>query len=172
MTFDHSSLESKYNVIHLSVISSSQISNRASLVIKHLNTEHNEGSKLLICRLEAKSDVASKLISIVEIAKRDLHAKNIKVYQYTSLNSELTTRKPKTTTENIDSTSIEHSAAEQREDDAFQTMPGKEKIRAVPLLTVYLAGKSIKDLKTAFGYVRDPYASMININDCIREQFS
>ena len=102
--------------------------------------------------MKAKADVSSKLISVVEIAKRDLHAKNIKVYQYSDLDSEITKRKSKTITENIESTMIEHGAAEQCEDDAFQTMPGKEKIRAVPVLTVYLAVKSIKDLKAAFGY--------------------
>jgi len=147
-------LESKYNVINLNVISSSQISNRTTLVINHLTTEHNEGSRSVLCRLHAKSDVVSKLISIIEIAKRELHAKNIKVYQYSSLSSETTTRKPKVNIENKDSTMVEADAVEEQE-DAFQTMPEKEKIRAVPVLTVYLATKSIKDLKAAVGYVLD-----------------
>lgn len=154
---DAFNLESKYNVISLNVISSSQISNRTTLVIKHLTTELAESSKPVLCRLHAKSDVASKLISITEIAKRELHAKNIKVYQYSGLSSEITTWKPKANIKDMfkDPTMVEADAAEEREEDTFQTMPQKEKIRSVPVLTVYLATKSIKDLKAALGYVLD-----------------
>ena len=145
-------VEERHNTISLSVLSSSQITNRASIVIKHLTFDQHQDGKQPLCRIRAKAKVASKLITIVEIAKRDLVAKGVKVYQYTSLTSEMVTMKPKSSDQQADSNAAaDGQSSDVDEPDAFQTMREKETVRAIPVMTVYLSTKPIKELKLAYG---------------------
>ena len=149
-TQEFSRLETTFNVVSLSVLSSSQISNRASVIVEHLTSNHGTSGKPPLCRIQAKAKVANKLISIVEIVKRDLKAKGVTMCQYSSLTSELVTLKQNDETNGTKPASSDLTDREEG-DDSFQTMVEKDKIRSVPVMTVILSGQAIKDLRSALG---------------------
>lgn len=147
---------SKWEVKKLNVLSSTQISSRTSAVLTQLTSERGASEKPIVVSLEARAKVASKLVSIVEIAKRDLVAKGLRCYQYTGLTSELIEipREVKKTSKDT----MQQGAAELDEDesdDAFETMGaqgGATKHRSVPVMTVYLSTTPVKELKARYGY--------------------
>lgn len=149
MVFDNVSLEASHSLVHLNVSSAHQISNRTSAIISRLNPSEKspDDQKTVIVALTAKAKAAGKLISVVEIAKRELAKDGVKCFQYTSLTSELVDieRNPKGSKE-VDG---------EESDDAFQTMgevkESSTKKRSMPVLTIYLSTKSVKDLKVALG---------------------
>jgi hypothetical protein len=145
-------LDQKYNVVKLSVLQSHKISARTTLLIKHLSTPAEaEGDKPSLCCLRAQAHSANKLITIIEIAKRELSGKNIKVYQYNALSSEIIPFDTTMKHANGKVPSEEDGGDDgPDEDDAFQTMGQKDKIRAVPVLTVYVSTEPIKSLKHAY----------------------
>lgn len=148
-------LAGKYNLIHLSVISSSPIASRTSAVIQHLTTQPNENPKPALISVSAKAPVANKLISIIEIAKRELARNQANMYQYSALSSEtvpLNQLKGRMKRKTGDGGQKGNRDVES-EEDAFETMGEKEQIRAVPVLTVYLSTVRIQELKEAYGYV-------------------
>lgn len=140
MAVDSDALSAKYNVLSLSVISSTAISNRTSALIQHLKSPASDSKPTLVA-LHAKAQVANKLISIVEIAKRDLKESDRKIFQYNALGSELIESKP----------SENRSLSE--DEDAFEPMNQKPTVRNMPTMTTYLSLSSIKELKDAYGYV-------------------
>lgn len=149
MAFDEKSLSEKYATTSLAIQSNTQISSRATAVITALSPAVNPQTDITkppLVVLRAQSRWSSKLISVAEIAKRDLQAKGVKVFQYSALSSEIV---------EIERKSKPDGAAELSDDEAFQTMGAHElsdrKKRAVPVLTVYLAAQSVKGLKGAFG---------------------
>ena len=167
-------LSSVYNIHAINIISSTSISTKATTMIKHLTTEPQQDAKSTICKLTARSNVANKLISIVEIAKREILASSSRsdarhdggsLYQYSALGSEMVTLKPPTTEKKTARQEgltadgdVEAAVATNNnnddDEDAFEVMKGpeqKEKIRAVPVLTVYLSRVSVKELKKAYG---------------------
>lgn len=156
MALDEKVLVEHHSITRLSVQSNTQISSRATAVISKLSNqqESETTTKPALVVLSAQSRWASKLISIVEIAKRDLESKGVKVFQYNALSSELIEfdRKPKTKTSEPERAAVEEAASD---DDAFQTMgaheEGGKKKRAVPIMTVYLATGPVKALKSEFG---------------------
>jgi hypothetical protein len=137
-------LSVKYTVLQLSVISSSSISNRTTSLITHIKSTLAD-SKPAIVALHAKAPVVNKLISIVEIAKRDLRADNQKIYQYNALSSEL-----------VQSTPATNHATDQDamsdDEPAFEKTEQKTTVRNVPTMTTYLSLTSVKELKQAYGY--------------------
>ncbi|KAM0715613.1 hypothetical protein Q7P37_009111 [Cladosporium fusiforme] len=164
MAFDEKSITESHNTTHLTVQSNTQISSRATAVVSNLSgttTTTPEASettttpaKPALVILHAQSRWASKLISIVEIAKRDLQSKGVAVFQYTALSSEIVEidRVPKA------GFAVPSADGQGSDDEAFQTMgadkvPEKKK-RAVPVMTVYLAVQSVKALKSQFGEQR------------------
>lgn len=148
-------LAERYNVLSINVISSNAIANRTSQVTRHLSTSSDD-SKSCIVTLRAKASVANKLISITEIAKRDLVQSGKKVYQYSSLGSEIVELKPakkssiKTGPLDPDTPGADGVLDEE---EAFQTMEEAPKIRNMPVLTVHLSSVPIKELREAHGYV-------------------
>lgn len=149
-------LDNKYNVLRLGVLSSHQVSSRTAAVIKHLSeNESDNDKKPAICCLHAQARVANKLITIVEIAKRELASFKIGLHQYNVLSSEvITLKKQPTVRSEKEENGGDGDGADQSEDgepDAFQTMEEKEKIRAVPVLTIYLSSAAVKELKQAHG---------------------
>jgi len=150
-------LDKKYNIVKLSVLQSHQVSARTALVAKNLTTPHESG-KTTICCLHTKARTANKLISIVEITKRDLVSQGVKIYQYNALSSEIVSLETSTKQPAQKDTKKNGTEAEmmddEAEEDAFQTMnqkEQKEKIRAVPVLTVYLCTEPVKTLQHAYG---------------------
>ena len=146
----------EFNLIKLNVASGTQITTRAANVIETIN-KSSSAEKPTVVSLSTRSRNANKLISIVEIAKRDLIAKGVKIYQYNALSSEMVEleRKPK----QANGADAQKDGGDEREDasdDAFETMGEKAldgpKKRRIPVMTTYLSTSSIKELKTKFGY--------------------
>lgn len=164
-------LEKTYNVRHTTVLSSNKLSKRIRQTLEHINVASEERP---LAVLSAKAPVTAKLISIVEIVKRQ--STDGKVYQYSTVTSVIVDKEslnkerkkrlcPKegvglAANEEGDDKTVDV----EEEDDAFETMkhPGHlhtwdptetKKIRAVPLLTVYLARHPIPELKKALGSV-------------------
>jgi hypothetical protein len=116
--------------------------------------------------LTAQAKTANKLISIVEIVKREARKVNPsnKVFQYTELTSKMieipreppARDKPKTALGDK-TASDRDDGSPNEEDEAFETMPEPQqagsimKLRRVPVLTIYLAAVSVRELKVAFG---------------------
>ena len=154
MPFDESVLLQQYDVVKLNVFGSTQISKRAAAVIGELEASPNNDKSVIIV-LTARAKAASKLISIVEIAKRELIAKDKLCFQYNALTSEMTEieRKPKTATNGAaPNISFED---ESDSEEAFETMGARNetgaKKRLVPVMTTYLCATSVKELKSEYG---------------------
>lgn len=138
-------LSAKYTLLQLSVISSSSISNRTTSLITHIKSTPAD-SKPAVVALHAKAPVANKLISIVEIAKRELKKDGQRFYQYNALGSEL-----------VQSTPAPKDAVDQDamsdDEPAFEKTEQKSTVRSVPTMTVYLSLASVKELRQAYGYL-------------------
>ncbi|WPG98379.1 Hypothetical protein R9X50_00116900 [Acrodontium crateriforme] len=151
MALDHAVLAQTYTITNLNVASGSQISQRAATIIATLKRHHADKPALVI--LTAKAPVANKLISIVEIAKRELST----CYQYNALShltTEITTRPPSAPARQPDDTTATDDP-QLSDDEAFESMhaaqtPSTTK-RNVSVLTIYLSSISIRDLKLAYG---------------------
>ena len=94
--------QDKYEIITMSILSSSKIEQKVrNLLLRISKLDHaNTKAKPTVVMLHAKGDVASKMVSIVEIAKAEIQKKNGKLYQYNGLHgetSELKVKKPKRT---------------------------------------------------------------------------
>lgn len=151
---DATTLSPEYNLIKLSVIGSTQISSRTATIVAKLSSD-TTSDKPVIVALKAKSREANKLISIVEIAKRELATLGTKCFQYNGLTSQLTEieRQPEG---RQGSNEVTTEGDPDESDDAFQTMGAQynagPKKRLVPMMTTYLSNISVKELKFAYGY--------------------
>lgn len=160
MAAEEDHLAKKYNLTKLNVASGTQITIRAAAVIQTLS-KSSSTDKPTVVSLGTKSRNANKLVSIVEIAKRDLLAKGLKVYQYNALSSEVVEleRKPKQP-DGGDGPDAAAGGERDESDDAFETMgekgPEGPKKRMIPVMTTYLSTSSIKELKNQFGYGTRP----------------
>ncbi|KAK4610447.1 hypothetical protein CLAFUW4_13733 [Fulvia fulva] len=160
MTLDEGSLQAKYDLVNLSVITSTQISSRTLAVLAQFSPsgheiENNDPATIaaagnnngrpVIVALTARANATNKLISIVEIAKRELTSKKVKCFQYNALGSEIVEIERKSKSGNDESES----------DDAFETMGAvplsEKKKRSMPVMTVYLAITPIRELRLAYG---------------------
>lgn len=162
MTPVDDTLLQRYEVVSFRIISSSQISDRATTIISRLTAERQDGEKPVIVSLTAQAKVASKLISIIEIAKRELASKSIRCFQYNALSSQMI-EVPRTNLRkaNGDSHQVAQDHAGTDSDDAFETMgasPDSMKKRNVPVMTVFLAGMSVKELRAEYGSVTSKIA--------------
>jgi hypothetical protein len=177
MAFDDATLSETHTIIHLSIQSNTQISAKATNVISKLSpttqekdsskTDTDPNTKPPLIILRAQSRWASKLISIVEIAKRNLESPDsgVKVLQYSSLSSEMVEIERKPKTKGLGAPLPEGEGEGSDDEGAFQTMgasaptassgqdEGGMKKRAVPVLTVYLATRPVKALRSEFGWV-------------------
>ena len=189
--------QDKYEIITMSILSSSKIEQKVrNLLLRISNLDYaNTKAKPTVVMLHAKGDVASKMVSIVEIAKAEIKKENGKLYQYNTLHeetSELKVKKPKRTGsgKTIAEWTKEHPGREDHggetisdsekhtlgtmdhsdhdlgmvdaTEDAFETMAppdrgyetpeARKKVRAYPVLTIYLARVPIPELKDLHGY--------------------
>ena len=155
MAVDEKTLEGSHEITRITCQSNSQISAKTTTVISTLSkpTEPANGRPPLIV-LTAQSRWANKLITIVEIAKRDLEAKGVKVFQYNALSSEIVEVKRKPKAKGVGS-APDAQNGDASEDEAFQTMGAEQeggvKKRAVPVITTYLAVQPVKALRAEFG---------------------
>ena len=159
MAVDEKALAVHHEIINISCQSNTQISAKATKIISTLSTSKDPATqatsqKPALIILVAQSRWANKLISIVEIAKRDLEAKSVKVFQYNALSSEIVEIERKPRPKGVGAAPAAEDG-DVSEDEAFQTMGAGEeggvKKRAVPVMTTYLTTQSVKALKTEFG---------------------
>ncbi|KAL8937507.1 MAG: hypothetical protein Q9216_004387 [Gyalolechia sp. 2 TL-2023] len=97
LLFDIKRLQGEFGISTISVISSSKISQKVKTLLDRVEKSTFAGvdAKPGIAVVEAKAAVASKMISIIEIAKADIAKRGGKWYEYTKLRSELSYLKPK-----------------------------------------------------------------------------
>jgi hypothetical protein len=168
MAVDEASLERQYDVVQLSVQQSTQISRRAQEIVGKLTAETAAGAKPVLLRLQGRSKAATKLISIVEIAKRDLSSQGISCNQYNALSSVLVDipRQPK---KQADAPEVDGKGDGEDSGDAFQSIEdplGETKKRNQPVLTIYLSKAWVKELRNECGYVIDvPSSYLLRLTD-------
>ena len=144
---DEAVLSQKYDLVKVNIISSTQISKITTTVIAKLS-KPSQDDKQVILALTAKARTANKLISIVEIAKRELASSSGPIFQYNAVSCEMV---------EIPRKSGKRGAKEgdEESDDAFETMGAESlsgtKQRSVPVMTTYVATVSVKELKAAYG---------------------
>lgn len=116
--------------------------------------------KPTLLALTSRAKTASKLISIVEIAKRELAARKIPCYQYNALSSETIEIPRERTKQQTAAAAVGREVAGPAEDDeyadeaAFETMgapTGPHKRRDVPVLTIWLSREAVMGLRREFG---------------------
>ena len=154
MPVDEALLSQKYDLVKLSVINSTSISKRTAAIIAQLG-DASPKSKIVVIALTAKSRAANKLISIVEIAKRELATRDTTCFQYNDLICETIEIKrnpnPSSSAGGADKDDDEDDDSE----NAFETMGAQTeaglKKRTVPVMTTYLSISSVKELKVALG---------------------
>lgn len=153
MDVDEALLSQKYDLVKVHVTGSTQISKATVTIISKLGTPSAK-DKQVIVMLTAKARSANKLISVVEIAKRELATSDTKYFQYNALGSELieTARKPKNSADGVEPPTKE---GDDESDDAFEAMgtpnlTGPKKM-AVPVMTTYLSTTSVRELKAVYG---------------------
>ena len=157
MAVDEKTLAEHHDTIRISCQSNTQISSKATKIISALSApkDAENATKPALVILVAQSRWANKLISIVEIAKRDLESKGIKVFQYNALSSEVVEVERKPKPKDVGAAATEDGDAS--DDNAFQTIGASEeggmKKRAVPVMTTYLTTQPVKTLRTELGLV-------------------
>ncbi|TKA24689.1 hypothetical protein B0A50_05677 [Salinomyces thailandicus] len=169
-----------HNLKTFRIHTSTQISTRTTAILTHLhptppNAGAGAGAKPVIVCLTAPAKAASKLITIAEIAKRELKGKGLECFQYCALGSEVVEvpreglgrgkgglrregRVPGQGWKRGGEVGEEEEEEEAEEEEAFETMdavavkgPGGLKKRKVPVLTVWLARGVVRELKGMYG---------------------
>lgn len=177
----HDELERTYATTTISVISSASIQKKATRALEVLALHETskdtrmggqEGEKRdTLVVLHTKAKVASKLITIAEIVKREVGEKGGKWFQYNAVGSFVETlpakpvpdTKAKSTSNDKHKTGTngteEAEADEEGEEESFETMKtpferaieGTPKVNAVPTMTIYLSRVRIETLRKEYG---------------------
>ncbi|KAK3110886.1 hypothetical protein LTR53_014377 [Teratosphaeriaceae sp. CCFEE 6253] len=155
MAVTEETLAEKYTLIRYSVVSSTQIASRVAAIISGLTQQTEQGEKPVIVCLTAQAKVASKLVSVVEIAKRDLASKGVRCFQYSALDSRLVDVPRQPRKKANDRTHGDNDAEDP--DDDFEVMPdpnGATKKRNMAVMAVYLSTTAVRDLRVEYGEQR------------------
>ncbi|ETS74646.1 hypothetical protein PFICI_13130 [Pestalotiopsis fici W106-1] len=162
-------VESKYDVQVHSIVSSTKIQTKVISALRHLSESAPADADLVsgkqrIVVLKGAAAVAGKLVSIAEIAKREVAAhENGAWFQYIALGQEIKEthrEKPVIVEETIldgRNKSNNHEPEEDEEDD-FEYMKtpferaleGKPKKHAVAIMSLFLSRASVEELKRRF----------------------
>ncbi|TVY92909.1 hypothetical protein LAWI1_G000809 [Lachnellula willkommii] len=154
-------LASTHDVLRMSIISSTQIEKKVTAILKHLDTP----DKAAVVMLHSKAKVASKLISVVEIAKREIAAGGGKWFQYNAVEGLLEENSQEEDGEDEGGVKVgkadgmDAEEEDEEEEESFETMKtpferaieGKAKVRAVPGMTTYLSRIRIEGLGKKYG---------------------
>jgi hypothetical protein len=151
-------LASTYSINSISILTSSKISKKTTSVLEKLSQYPTiPPAKPVLVFLHSKAVGASKLITIVEIAKREVAAKGGKWFQYNALSQVMEERKREEGKgEEKDGMDLDE---EEDEKDSFEVMKtpferaveGTPKIRAVPIMATYLSRVRIESLRKRYG---------------------
>jgi len=159
-------LENTHDVTIINIISSSQIQQKVTRALELLSEYPTPPqTKPKVVMLHAKAPIASKLITIAEITKREIVKGGGKWFQYNKLGQIVEEKKPReekgkekvagrdvSMAENGDEEGLNESEEE------FETMKtpferaieGKPKVRAAPVMTVYLSRERIDSLRKKY----------------------
>jgi hypothetical protein len=160
-------LENTHEVTIMNIISSSQIQQKVTRTLEILSEYPAIApAKPKVVMLHAKAPIASKLITIAEITKREVVKGGGKWFQYNKLGQIMEEKKSKEEKEKKEKNAGEDvSMAENKEEDRgngseeeFETMKtpferaieGKPKVRTVPVMTVYLSRVRIDSLRKEY----------------------
>ncbi|KAI0540522.1 hypothetical protein GGR58DRAFT_133700 [Xylaria digitata] len=182
-----SAIETRYEVQLQSVISSSKMKQRVLAMLRHLTPPTTVSSaeptlitaisKTRVSVLRAKSTEAGKLISIAEIAKREIEkerpasdgavseagqgSKTGRWFQYIALGEELQQRNREEGNTVIGETVLGGSGAGEQDDDdhGFEVMKtpferaieGRPIVRRIPVMSLFLSRSPIEELKRRYG---------------------
>ncbi|ESZ97427.1 hypothetical protein SBOR_2205 [Sclerotinia borealis F-4128] len=157
-------LTTTHQTTHLSILSSSHVHKKVSRILSILSIFSFSDPSPHVVLLSAKAPVGCKLITIAEIAKRELAKSGYKWFQYNVI-GELSATMPHTAT--IEPRGIENTEEDVRMEDAdeegeaFETMKTpferaleaerRPKIKGVATLTLYLSRVRIESLKKIYG---------------------
>ncbi|KAI2623788.1 hypothetical protein GGS21DRAFT_333086 [Xylaria nigripes] len=177
-------MTTRYEVLLLSVISSSKIQKRVSTILRHLTPPTQSSgtgtSKARISVLRAKATQASKLVSIAEIAKREIEkeqptssieagdagrgneGRTGRWFQYIALGEEFQQKQPHQGGTIIEDTVIGGQGADANDSggdeelEVTQTpferaVEGRPTVRGIPIMSLFLSRSSIQDLKRRYG---------------------
>ncbi|CAD6505154.1 BgTH12-00649 [Blumeria graminis f. sp. triticale] len=156
------SLDKNYELHNFSVLSSSKICTRVTQILAILSSPlAAQGSKNKVVLLHAKPNAAGKLISIVEILKREISGSTSdQWFQYNELDKALTedtTSRPKKSIPDVEKDTTNNS--ENKEGIHFEVMktPYERSIESIPkirtdlTLRIYLSRVRIESLKKICG---------------------
>jgi hypothetical protein len=170
------SIVATYEVTSMKIISSSKIQLKVTAIIEKLGSfSFVAATKPNIFLLHAQSTVASKLITIVEITKREIAKAGGKWYQYNVLGQILAPYEKKSAAmkgtgfilgpninADMDAMEVDDKEGRQTIDDeetSFETMKtpleraieGKPKVQAIPVILIFLTRVRNDALKGAYG---------------------
>ncbi|KAL9040023.1 MAG: hypothetical protein Q9214_004641 [Letrouitia sp. 1 TL-2023] len=171
-------LQARYNVATISIISSSSINAKIRSLLFHFEqgSASKTSSQQRVVVLRAKAKVASKLITVVEIAKKEIESKKGEWWQYSNVTaryenftkvewplddqkepvnrSKEPQKDAKPLLDNNSARTLDDSQDEFEEMsliDPGSRVQGQNKLGAVTILTIFLASTSIPKLKELFG---------------------
>ena len=157
-------LEDTHDVTSMSIISSSKIEQKVARALQVLSEYPAVPlAKPKVLMLHSKAAVASKMISIAEITKREIVKNGGKWYQYNKLGEVIEGKKEKrgglgkerSAMEDVSMAGNGNDEAGNASEEEFETMKtpferaieGKPKIRATPVMTLYLSRVRIESLR-------------------------
>ncbi|PQE07604.1 hypothetical protein CJF30_00007335 [Rutstroemia sp. NJR-2017a BBW] len=156
-------LSSTHQVTTMSIISSSHIQKKVTRILDTLSTFSFSDPKPHVILLQAKAPVACKLITIAEIAKRELAKNGAKWFQYNVALKADITGALNSANEDENTTEVDVDADEDEDEETadFEKMKtpferaieGRPKIRSVATLALYLSRVRIDSLKKTYGLV-------------------
>lgn len=138
------------DITTLNIISSHKISAKTTRCLSILTSE-GEGRKIVALR--AKSSVASKAITIAEITRRELQKNGNDWYQYIQLESIVEERREKPGKQRKaegDAEEKVEDVEDEEEEDPFQPVEDK-KVRATPVMTIYISREALPTYAKKFG---------------------
>ena len=158
-----------FHVEEMNIITSSSIQKKASRAIDVIIDRGAQKSPAVV-ELHAKGPATAKMITVVEIAKRQIGLGEGKWFQYNKVQQVMAEREKKERKERAhkergkekDKGEVEEDDEEEDEEDgAFETMKtpferaneARPKVRAVPIMTIYLSRTRIEVLRKAYGLV-------------------
>jgi hypothetical protein len=166
---------SAYDVSDINIISSSKIQSKVNEILETLASfSFVAPTKPRMVIVHGKASVSSKCITVVEISKREIAKAGGKWYQYSRLEQTVTMQEKKVNAFNgpgytsgrkseisVDVMDIDekHESQSIEEESGFETMKspleraieGRPKVRAVPMLFIYLSRVRVDSLKQAYG---------------------
>lgn len=156
-----------FSIEEMSIITASSIQKKVTRAVDAIMGRTPE--KNAVVELRAKGPATSKMITVVEIAKRQIGQKGEKWFQYNKVEQVLAERKEGgknaekkemgTKTKKDENPTEQDGEDEQSGEEDFETMKtpferaheGTVKVRAVPVMTIYLTHTRIEELRKAYG---------------------